>query len=125
MIKPETQLPPIRVIILGGGFGGLAACRALALPRYAVTLVDRQNHHLFQPLLYQVATGGLSAPEIAQPLRSILEKQANVTVLMQEVSSIDMEARTVMLEGLRLEYDYLILAMGARTSYSGHPEWEQ
>jgi NADH dehydrogenase len=124
-MNSQFQTPAIRVVILGGGFGGLAACRALAAPHYSVTLVDRQNHHLFQPLLYQVATGALSAPEIAQPLRSIVEEQANVTVLMKEVLSIDLAGRKVMLEGLNLEYDYLILALGARTSYFGHPQWEQ
>ena len=116
---------PTRILILGGGFGGLEACRALTDERFAITLIDRQNHHLFQPLLYQVATCGLSAPEIAQPLRSLVAKQANVTVLMAEVKGIDLTARRVELEGQTLEYDYLILALGARTGYFGHPEWEK
>lgn len=114
-----------RVVILGGGFGGLEACRALADEAFDVTLVDRQNHHLFQPLLYQVATGGLSAPEIAQPLRSILRDQKNVTVLMAEVCSIDLASKRVVMNHRHLDYDFLIIALGARTGYFGHPEWEQ
>ena len=120
------KLPPspVRVAVLGGGFGGLSFCKELSDPRFTITLIDRQNHHLFQPLLYQVATGGLSAPEIAQPIRSILRKQKNVTVLMEEVKSIDLAQRSVRLEKRTLEYDYLIIALGARTGYFGHPEWE-
>ena len=121
----NIALPPVRVVILGGGFGGLEACRALDNSRFDITLVDRQNHHLFQPLLYQVATGGLSAPEIAQPLRSILSDQKNVTIFMTEVLAVDLAAKRVSLENRELEYDYLVLALGARTGYFGHPEWEQ
>jgi NADH dehydrogenase len=112
-----------RVVILGGGFGGLMAAKALDHPGLEVTLVDRQNHHLFQPLLYQVATAGLSAPEIAQPLRSILARQKNVTCLMDEVSAIDVAARTVTCRVNTLAYDYLIIALGARTSYFGNDAW--
>ena len=121
-MKSDT---PLRVVVLGGGFGGLAFCKELDDPRFALTLIDRQNHHLFQPLLYQVATGGLSAPEIAHPIRSILRKQKNVTVLMEEVRSLDLTQRCVRLEGRDLAYDYLIIALGARTGYFGHDEWEQ
>lgn len=116
---------PIRVVVLGGGFGGLETCKALDDQRFQVTLIDRQNHHLFQPLLYQVATGGLSAPEIAQPLRAVLTEQKNVTVLMGEVKAIDLPARLVQLPNQQLGYDYLIIALGARTGYFGHHEWEQ
>ena len=115
---------PLRVVVLGGGFGGLSFCKELDNPRFAVTLIDRQNHHLFQPLLYQVATGGLSAPEIAHPIRSILRKQKNVTVLMEEVRSVDPARRCVQLEDRELAYDFLIIALGARTGYFGHDEWE-
>ena len=120
-MKPDI---PFRVVVLGGGFGGLAFSRELDNPRFAVTLIDRQNHHLFQPLLYQVATGGLSAPEIAHPIRSILRKQKNVTVLMEDVQGVDLAQRSVRLEGRDLAYDYLIIALGARTGYFGHNEWE-
>lgn len=122
-MNPKSS--PVRVLVLGGGFGGLSFCKELSDPRFAVTLIDRQNHHLFQPLLYQVATGGLSAPEIAQPIRSILRKQKNVTVLMEEVKGIDLAQRSVQLEHRTLEYDYLLIALGARTGYFGHPEWEE
>ncbi len=114
-----------RVLILGGGFGGLEACRALDHDDYEITLIDRQNHHLFQPLLYQVATCGLSAPEIAQPLRMILAQQRNVRILMAEITGLDLAARKVQLADQSLEYDYLIMALGARTGYFGHPEWER
>ncbi|AHF91273.1 FAD-dependent pyridine nucleotide-disulfide oxidoreductase [Opitutaceae bacterium TAV5] len=120
----KSTVPP-HVIILGGGFAGLAAARALATPAVRVTLVDRQNHHLFQPLLYQVATAGLAAPDIAQPLRHILANQDNVTTLMDAVESIDLEARRVKLSTTTLPYDYLIVALGARTGYFGRNEWAQ
>src|SRR5437762_12834706 len=113
------------VVVLGAGFGGLTFCQTLNHPRARVTLVDRQNHHLFQPLLYQVATAGLSAPEIAQPIRSILSDHPNLTVLMEEVQSIDLVAKRVTLSKAPLDYDYLVLALGSVTSYFGHPEWEQ
>ena len=112
-----------RVVILGGGFGGLWATRALASAPLQVTLVDRTNHHLFQPLLYQVALAGLSAPDIAAPLRQILRRQRNVTVLMDEARSIDAQARRVELAGGSLDYDWLVVATGARHAYFGHDEW--
>jgi NADH dehydrogenase len=111
------------VVILGGGFGGLWATRALASAPVRVTLVDRTNHHLFQPLLYQVALAGLSAPDIAAPLRQILRRQANVTVLMDEARSIDPQARRVQLDGGSLDYDWLVVATGSRHAYFGHDEW--
>jgi NADH dehydrogenase len=111
------------VLILGGGFGGLWATRALASAPLRVTLVDGTNHHLFQPLLYQVAMAGLSSPDIAAPLRHILRGQRNVTVRMDEARAIDVDARRVTLTHGTLDYDYLIVATGARHAYFGHDEW--
>lgn len=112
------------LVIVGGGFAGLWATRALASERIRITLVDRRNHHLFQPLLYQVATAGLSAPDIAAPLRHILGQQRNVEVRLGEVSRIDKQARSVRLvDGTSLEYDTLLLASGATHAYFGHDEW--
>ncbi len=125
MVQIHNAPPRPQVVVLGAGFGGLTFCQAFACPRAQVTLVDRQNHHLFQPLLYQVATAGLSAPEIAQPVRSILRNRPNVTVQMAEVTGFDLAAQRVMLDGKPLTYHYLVLALGAVTSYYGHPEWEQ
>jgi NADH dehydrogenase len=114
-----------RVLIIGGGFGGLNAARELGKdPRFAVTLVDRRNFHTFQPLLYQVATGAISPGDIAQPLRSVLRKRRNVTVLLGEATGIDVEARQVVLaDGGPLPYDTLIVATGARHSYFGRDDW--
>ncbi|SEI63469.1 NAD(P)/FAD-dependent oxidoreductase [Frateuria terrea] len=111
------------VVILGGGFGGLAAARALAGAPVRVTLVDRRNHHLFQPLLYQVATAGLSAPSIAAPLRQILRKQDNVTVLLDEALDVDLAAQRVHFAHEMLGYDFLIVATGATHAYFGHDDW--
>jgi NADH dehydrogenase len=111
------------VVIVGGGFAGLRAARALRRAPVDVTLLDRRNHHVFQPLLYQVATAGLSAPEIAAPLRSILWRQSNVVVLMAEVVSVDVSRRVVTLADGEVPYDYLILAAGATHSYFGHDAW--
>ncbi len=114
-----------RVIILGGGFGGLSAAVALAKADANIVLVDRRNHHLFQPLLYQVATAALTPSDIAQPIRGILRGQKNASVLLGEVDAIDRAACTVRLSNQRvLDYDWLIVATGARHSYFGHPEWE-
>jgi NADH dehydrogenase len=118
-----TTSKPSRVVVLGGGFAGLAFCQSLRDRRFEITLIDRQNHHLFQPLLYQVATAGLSMPDIAQPLRSILSEHENVTTLMDEVRRIDLAARRVECAGHSLEYDYLVIALGAQTGYFGHGEW--
>jgi NADH dehydrogenase len=113
-----------RVVILGCGFGGLFAARALRKAPVEVTVVDRTNHHLFQPLLYQVATAGLAAPAIAEPIRRALAGQKNVTVLYGEAQRVDVAARQVVLEnGEALPYDRLILATGATDSYFGHDEW--
>jgi len=115
-----------RVVILGCGFGGLFAAKALSGAPVRVTVIDRANHHLFQPLLYQVATAGLSAPAIAAPIRQILERQKNTTVLMADVTRIEPERRVVLLdEGEEIAYDFLIVATGATHSYFGHPEWER
>lgn len=121
MSDPAARRP--HVLILGGGFGGLWTTRALAAAPVRVTLVDRTNHHLFQPLLYQVAMAGLSSPDIAAPLRHILRRQRNVTVLMDEATAIDVAARRVTLTSGTLDYDYLVVATGARHSYFGHDDW--
>jgi NADH dehydrogenase len=118
--------PRKHVVIVGGGFGGLWTTRALASADVRITLIDRRNHHLFQPLLYQVATAGLSAPDIAAPLRHILRKQANVEVRLGEVVGLDAVARNVSLaDGEVIGYDYLLLASGATHAYFGHDEWAQ
>jgi len=115
----------VTVVVIGGGFAGLYAARALAQHPVHVVLVDRVNYHLFQPLLYQVATAGLSPGEIAEPLRAILRKHRDVEVLLGEVEHIDVESRTVSLvDGAVLDYDYLVVATGARHSYFGKDEWE-
>ena len=111
------------IVVLGAGFGGLTFCQHFHHPEARVTLVDRTNHHLFQPLLYQVAAAGLSAPEIAQPIRSILAQRTDITVLLDQVVGIDLAKRQVMLEKALLTFDYLVLALGGCTSYFGHPEW--
>lgn len=114
-----------RVIIVGGGFGGLSAARALRKTAVSVTLVDKRNYHLFRPMLYQVATGLLSADEISGPLRSILSRQQNVEVLLDEVTGIDSSQRVVHLRQGDLPYDYLILATGIHYNYFGNDEWRQ
>ncbi len=111
------------VLILGGGFGGLAVARRLAGAAARITLVDRRNHHLFQPLLYQVATASLAAPSIAAPLRQILRRQRNLTVLLDEVIDIELAARRVQFAHGRIDYDFLIVATGATHAYFGHDEW--
>jgi NADH dehydrogenase len=113
-----------QVVVIGGGFGGLAVTRALARAAVQVTLVDRRNHHLFQPLLYQVAMAGLSPAEIAVPIRSVLRAQRNARVLLAEAMRIDTVAHQVLLrEAPPLGFDFLVVATGARTSYFGHDEW--
>ena len=117
---------PHRVVIIGGGFAGLYAAKNLgkAGDLVDVTLIDRRNHHLFQPMLYQVATGALSPGEIAQPLRSIFRKQRNTTVLLGEAIDIDAATREVRLsDGMPLPYDTLIVATGAHHAYFGHEDW--
>src|SRR5689334_15138904 len=112
-----------QVIIVGGGFGGLATALGLRQAKARVTLIDRRNHYLFQPLLYQVATATLNPSDIAVPLRSLLRRQKNTTVLLDEVVAVDPAARKVLLSDRTLSYDYLVLATGATHSYFGHPEW--
>ena len=122
--KPEADSRP-DVVILGGGFAGLYAARSLRSAPVRVTLVDRRNHHLFQPMLYQVATAALNPSDIAAPIRSVLRKQRNTEVLLAEVASIDTPGHRVHLtDGSSLTYDYLVVATGARHSYFGHDEWE-
>jgi NADH dehydrogenase len=113
-----------RIVIIGAGFGGLEAARRLAKLPVRVTVIDRTNHHTFQPLLYQVATAGISPAEIAAPVRWILRGRANVEVLMGEVVDFDLQRRVVKLSDLELPYDYLIVATGASHAYFGHDEWE-
>jgi NADH:quinone reductase (non-electrogenic) len=113
-----------RVAIVGGGFGGVYAARALRNQPVDVTIVDRRNHHLFQPLLYQVATAALSPGEIAYPIRAIFRRNANVRVILDEVIAVDADARQLVLSDGRLDYDFLILAAGAENSYFGHDEWQ-
>jgi NADH dehydrogenase len=123
METTPTQKP--RVVIIGAGFGGLEAAKKLSGQAVRVTVVDRTNYHLFQPLLYQVATAALSPADIAAPVRGVLSKSKNMEVILAEVQSIDVNAKKVKMVDGELDYDYLILATGARHSYFGHPEWER
>ncbi len=120
---PETK--QTHVVVLGAGFGGLEFCKHFHHPNTRITLVDRTNHHLFQPLLYQVATAGLSAPDIAQPIRAILSGRTDLTILFDKVEDFDLANKQVFLKGSTLNYDYLVVALGSQTGYFGHPEWEQ
>jgi NADH dehydrogenase len=125
-ISSEMSNAQHRVVIIGGGFAGLWAARALRTAPVRVTLIDRTNHHLFQPLLYQVATAGLSSPDIAAPLRHILRRQANVDVLLAEVAAVEPEQRRVRLrKGALLDYDTLLIATGATHAYFGHDAWAE
>src|SRR5467141_899983 len=126
MSTPDNGIP--RVVIVGGGFGGLEAAKALRRASVRVTVIDRTNHHLFQPLLYQVATSVLSPGQIASPIRGILRKQRNTTVILGTVTGVDSDRRCVFVdsvdrEGVALEYDCLVLATGASHSYFGHDEF--
>ena len=112
-------------MIVGGGFGGLYAAHALAHADAEVTLIDRRNHHLFSPLLYQVATAGLSAPDIAAPIRAVLRTQRNTTVRLAEVTRIDPDAKVVETDHGPIPYDVLILAPGSTHSYVGHDDWAE
>jgi NADH dehydrogenase len=114
-----------KVVIIGGGFAGLSAARHLDDPRLDVTLVDRRNFHLFQPLLYQVATGGLSPADIASPLRSVLKKRRNVRVLMDEAVDFDLEGKRVICKGGELPYDTLIVSAGSENHYFGNDSWRE
>ncbi|MEM9378304.1 MAG: NAD(P)/FAD-dependent oxidoreductase [Planctomycetota bacterium] len=124
-VPPSAERTPPRVVVLGGGFAGLQVAKALRSAPVDVVVVDRQNHHLFQPLLYQVATAGLAAPDIAAPIRRILRRQANASVLYAEVTGIDPDRRVVQLGERALEYDTLVVATGATHSYFGHDEWAE
>lgn len=121
--EDTTKLP--HVVVLGGGFGGMTVCNALSGKACRVTLIDKTNHHLFQPLLYQVATGGLSAPDIAMPLRKSFRHGKNVTVYMESVKDIHLDAKTVVTDHREIPYDYIVIALGARTSYFGQNHWAE
>ncbi|HOB73848.1 MAG TPA: NAD(P)/FAD-dependent oxidoreductase [Phycisphaerae bacterium] len=123
--RPDGSDPLPRVVIIGGGFGGLYAARSLKRAPVRVILIDRRNFHLFQPLLYQVATGGLSPANIAAPLRSILRRQKNAIVLMGEMVDLDPLKRRVILRDSEVDYDFLIIASGSQTGYFGHDEWQR
>ena len=120
----HTPTPPPHVVIVGAGFGGLEAAKMLTKEPVRMTVIDRTNHHLFQPLLYQVATAALSPADIAAPIRGILGRCKNTEVILAEVKSVNVAAKTVNLGDREIRYDYLILATGARHSYFGHDEWE-
>lgn len=122
-VRPGARIP--RVAILGAGFGGLEAAKALRDAPVLVTLVDRQNHHCFQPLLYQVATAALSPADIAWPIRAILRKQANARAIMASVTGVDRERGLVLTDRVVVPYDYLVIATGATHSYFGHDEWAE
>ena len=117
---------PWKVVIVGGGFGGLSAAKHLKSGSVDLTLIDRRNYHLFQPLLYQVATGSLSPGEIAYPLRGVLSRQKNARVWLGTVADIDPDSKRVFLsDGAVIPYDSLVIAAGSETSYYGHNEWQE
>ncbi len=121
---PMNHKPRPKVVIVGAGFGGLTAARRIARLPVEVTLLDRRNHHTFQPLLYQVATAGLSPGEIAAPIRSILKARPNLEVLLEEVIDFKLEQKQVITREQTLDYDFLVIASGATHAYFGHEEWE-
>ena len=123
MENTSTEKP--HVVIVGAGFGGLEAAKKLASENVRVTVIDRTNYHLFQPLLYQVATAALSPADIAAPVRSVLSKCKNIEVILAEVKSVDVDAKKIKTADMEIGYDFLILATGARHSYFGHNEWEK
>ncbi len=125
VVRAECDHEYMKVVIIGGGFGGLTAARKLKDAPVDVVLLDRRNFHLFQPLLYQVATGGLSPANIAAPLRSILSKQENARIILAEATGFDPANRKVLLADGELDYDILVVSTGARHHYFGHPEWEE
>src|SRR5215213_10359639 len=114
----------MRVVILGAGFGGLQAARGLARVDADITVIDQHNYHLFQPLLYQVATAALSPADIASPIRTVLRRQQNTSVMLAQVTDIDATSGEVMVGNRRIPFDYLVLATGAHHAYFGHDEWE-
>src|SRR5215831_11048485 len=119
----STQARP-RIVIIGAGFGGLSAAKKLARAPFDVTVIDRHNYHLFQPLLYQVATAGLSPTDIASPIRGILRGQRNARTILAEVTGVDLARKEVIAGGRRIPYEYLIISAGARHAYFGHDDWE-
>ncbi|PHJ84137.1 hypothetical protein VF04_36315 [Nostoc linckia z7] len=125
MVNSLDNKPTHQVVIVGGGFGGLYAAKTLAKAAVNVTLIDKRNFHLFQPLLYQVATGALSPADISSPLRSVLSKSKNTKVLLGEVNNIDPEAQKVIVGDEAIPYDTLIVATGAKHSYFGKDNWEE
>ena len=122
-ISPMTSRLLPRVFIVGGGFAGLAAAKALADAPVEVTVVDRRNHHVFQPLLYQVATASLSPADISAPIRGVLRDQKNCDVVLAEVTAVDLANRRLLTSGGQMRYDYLVLAAGATHAYFGHDDW--
>jgi NADH dehydrogenase len=124
MDRFDRKLPRLRVVIIGAGFAGLSAAKALAGAPFKVIVIDRHNYHLFQPLLYQVATAGLSPADIASPIRGILRGQRNATVILAKVSGVDVNRREVIAEGRRIPFDRLIIATGAQHAYFGNGDWE-
>ena len=124
VMKPEKEAVP-HIVCLGAGFGGLELCKWLAGEPCRITLIDRQNHHLFQPLLYQVATAALALPDVSEPVRKIFGKHRNVTVLMDEVLAADPATKTVTLASGELTYDYLVVAVGATNNYCGNDSWAE
>jgi len=125
-MKRDTSSPSKpRVVIIGAGFAGLTAAKALAKAPVDLVVIDQHNYHLFQPLLYQVATAGLSPADIASPIRQILSRQSNTTVMLAKVSGVDLSRKEVVAEGRRIPFDKLIVATGARHAYFGHDEWEK
>ena len=124
-MKPAAASTLPHIVVIGAGFGGLTFCQKFPAKLARITIIDRQNHHLFQPLLYQVASAGLSAVDIAQPVRAVFGARPNLSVIMAEVTGIDLLARRVTHDRGELTYDYLVVAAGGMTSYFGHPEWEQ
>ena len=123
-LQPKTSKARPKVVIVGAGFAGLTAARRIARLPVQVTVIDRKNHHTFQPLLYQVATAGLSPGEIAAPIRWILRGHRNVEVLLEEVVDFKLEQKKVITKEQVLDYDFLVIASGATHAYFGHPEWE-
>src|SRR5262245_60271583 len=123
MARFDKAVPRPRVVIIGAGFGGLSAAKALARAPFEVIVIDRHNYHLFQPLLYQVATAGLSPGDIASPIRGVLRRQKNATVILAKVSGVDVDRREVIAEGRRIAFDHLIIATGAQHAYFGNGDW--
>src|SRR5271157_1580734 len=121
LVIPSGSRP--RIVIIGAGFAGLSAAKALRKAPVDLVVIDRHNYHLFQPLLYQVATAGLSPADIAAPIRQILGGQANTTVMLADVSGVDVRRKEVIAEGWRVRFDKLVIATGARHAYFGHDEW--